>query len=342
VRDRPVDCGRIQAVAISALLLCGCVAGAALAAAKPAPVWSLSFSPDGKLLAAGAYRDIRVWDMETRTAHTAGSLSGPVRSLAWSRDGQTLAAGSGKPGETGEVGLFAVAQAIAPGVAPVTIQEHKDVVESVAFAPGGEGILSAGMDEKALAVQINPRKVVAAMQDHTNRVAAVAVSPDGKYVATGSLDKTVKIWSGVDYRPLANIDANVGQVYALVFLPSGEFAVAGEDGNIRVHRLAETKTGKLTGINGSLVRTMGGNRTPILCLAADAKSGMLVSGGEDRTVKVYFPGSNGPKHVLKECPEAVYAVAVTPDGSTVAAGSRDGKIRLWNAAEGKLITELMN
>lgn len=298
----------------------------------------MAFSPDGKRLAVGSYREVRVVDLETKASAVLGSLSGPVRCLAWSADGTRLAAGGGKPGEAGEVEVFSAQPGAAQ--APVAMGEHRDVVESVAFSPNGDAVLSAGMDEKALVTELSSRKVLAAMQDHTNRVTAVAVSPSRKYIATGSLDKTVKLWSGTDYKPLANLDANVGQVYALAFLPGEQLAVAGEDGNVRIYRISEARTGKLAGLNTSQVRTFNGNRTPILSLAASPKGDLLVAAGFDHTVRVFDLNRGAQKQLLQECPDAVYSVSVSPDGSLIAAGCRDGKVRLWNPTDGKLAQEL--
>jgi WD40 repeat protein len=300
------------------------VAAAAAAAVPSSPVWSLQFSPDGKTLAAGAHREVRLWNVETRTPlRTLSGPAGPVRCLAWSGDGRQLAAGGGLPAESGEV-LVWQSPADTPG-APVTMKEHRDVVESVAFSARGDALLSAGLDEKALAVSLSTRKVLAAMQDHTSRVVAVALAPNGRWVATASLDRTIKLWSAEDYKPVANIDAGLGPVHGLAFLPGDQIAAAGEEGNVRVFRLQES--------------TIPGNRTPILAIAGAARGGLLVYGGADRTVHVIDANTGNRRHVLRECPDAVYAVAVNPEGTLIAAGCRDGKVRLWSASDGKLAAE---
>lgn len=178
------------------------------------------------------------------------------------------------------------------------------------------------------------------MTDHTNRVVAVAVSPNGKYVATGSLDRTIKIWGTADFKPLANIDNPGGQVHQLTFLPDGNtLIVAGEDGNTRMYRLSESRTGKVTGVNSNLGRTLSGNRRPMYALAASLKGNLFAVGGEDPVVTVYDSGGNR-KYTLKECTGPVYSVSFSPDGTLLAAACRDGKVRLWTMSDGKLAAEL--
>lgn len=306
-------------------------------APRPVPVWSLAFSPDGKTLAAGSYQTVQLWDVESKTAgRKLGGHAGPVRCLAWSADGKQLAAGSGKPGESGEVRVWDVLD----GKLAARMTEHRDVVEGVAFSAAGDVIISASMDERALAIQVAAKKIVQTMGDHTNRVVSVSLSPNGKYLATGSLDKTVKIWSATDYKPLANLDYPGGQVYQVAFLPPGDqFIVVGEDGNSRIFRINESRSGKTTGFNINSVRTLNGNRTPINAVAVSTKGNFFTLGGEDKVVHVYDANGNR-KYQLKECTDAIYALALNPDGTLVAAASRDGKVRVWSTSDGKLAAEL--
>jgi WD40 repeat protein len=325
------------------LCLLGAVSAGGLQAAPPPPVWAVAFSPDGKLLATGGYRDVRLWDVAGRAPlRTLGGHVGPVRCLAWSADGTQIAAGGGLPGEAGDVKVWRAP--FEPGAAPLKpaaeTREHKDVVEGVAFATGGDAVLSAGVDEKALAVKLEPRKVVGSMQDHTSRVTAVAVSPSGKYVATGSLDKTVKIWAAADYKPLANVDTGA-PIQALAFLPGPDaFAVALEDGATRLYRLSEGRSGGQATVNLNLIRTLNGNRTPLFALAVAPRGNLLATGGQERVVNVYDLNNGNRRHLLKESPEHIYSLAFSPDGALLAAGCRDGKVRLWTTTDGKPAGEL--
>src|SRR5262245_61261721 len=73
-------------------------------AAPPAPVTALAYAPDGKLLAAGGYRDVAFIDPASGdVVATLGGLPGPVTALAYSPDGRRLAIASGAPGKPAEL-----------------------------------------------------------------------------------------------------------------------------------------------------------------------------------------------------------------------------------------------
>ena len=60
------------------------------------PVTALAFSPDGKTLAVGTYKEVQIWDPETRRlVRTLTGHADAVHTLAFTKDGKWLAAGSG-------------------------------------------------------------------------------------------------------------------------------------------------------------------------------------------------------------------------------------------------------
>src|SRR4051794_28358137 len=98
---------RALLTAAAGLLYTNLFPSASESAPAAAPVWSVQFSPDGKTLAAGGYREVRLYDVSGKTlTRTLAGHSGPVRCLAWTADSAELAAGGGLPGELGEVRLW--------------------------------------------------------------------------------------------------------------------------------------------------------------------------------------------------------------------------------------------
>src|SRR5215510_998029 len=72
-----------------------------------APVTAVTFSPDGKLLVAGCYGRIAIWDLATvRPVKVLTNVLGAVNDLRFSPDGTVLAVGGGQPSAKGDLRLF--------------------------------------------------------------------------------------------------------------------------------------------------------------------------------------------------------------------------------------------
>jgi WD40 repeat protein len=102
-------------------------------------VWSVAFSPDGKLLASGGEGGlIQLWEVEHRRP-LGDPLAGhtdDVRSVAFSPDGKLLASG-----EEEIIQLWEVEHRRPLGE---PLEGHTEGVMSVAFSPDGKLLASGG------------------------------------------------------------------------------------------------------------------------------------------------------------------------------------------------------
>ena len=150
-------------------------------------VYSLSFSPDGKMLAAGI--DDTVHLMDAATGEISNTFPGrKVYSLSFSPDGKILATGSDD-----KVRLWDVATGTIRTTFDTIFQEHTPNIWSVKFSPDGK-TLAASIYNTVHLWDVATNDIKAIFKGHVDDVYSVSFSPDGSTLASGSGDGTVLLW----------------------------------------------------------------------------------------------------------------------------------------------------
>ena len=286
------------------------------------PVGSLAFSPDGKLLAVGGYKDVQLVDAASgKIVATLQGHADVVRALAFTPDGTQLAAAGGLPARSGEIKIWDVQthRLLA------TMTGHKDCIYSVAVSPDGKLLASGSYDKLILLWGIDSGKQLRTLQDHIDAVFAVAFSPDGKRLASGAQDRTVKVWDVASGQRLFTLSEPLDGITAVAFRPSGtQLAAGGYDKVIR--------TWDLTDKGGTLAQSMIAHEDTILQLRYSPDGKTLVSSSADRTIRFWDAETLTSLKALDKQPDWVQAISFSPNGKWLAAGRYDGSVSVYDLA----------
>jgi WD40 repeat protein len=213
---------------------------------------------------------------------------------------------------------------VASGRALRTLSGHNGFVESVAFSPGGESLVSGCQDGSIKFWDVANGLEVKTLSGHTHSVNGVTFSPNGKLIASASADTTIKVWAADSGDTVLTLARHTSNVHQVAFSPDGDrLASASWDGTIK---LWDASTGKQ-------LLNLEGHLTGVCDVSFSTDGQWLVSaGGFDRTVKIWDLVKGQLSHALKGHTATVYAVAFDPNSQRIASAGEDGVVKIWDAS----------
>ena len=243
---------------------------------------------------------------------------GPVRAVAVSPDGRLAM--------TGSFDQSAILWSLADGAALAVLRFHDGAVNAVA-ALAGDRFATGGEDGRIAiwkAGEGTPLRVIAA---HQGPIVALAVSPDGRLVASASWDGTARVAAldkAGEERVLSGHQVNVNGV---AFAPDGRIVTAGYDLTLRVWPRDAGEPAIIT------------LSTPLNAVAV-APDGEMVTGGADGRVFIVTPDGK-VRATLEVGPTPVIALALSPDGSHIAAATIGGAVSVIERAAARVAFSLV-
>ncbi|MFK7959655.1 MAG: WD40 repeat domain-containing serine/threonine protein kinase [Phycisphaerales bacterium] len=277
----------------------------------------VAYSPDGRLLASvGTDRVVRIWDLAGgQPMHAMAGHADTVTGAAFSPDGRRLATCSADR----TVRVWDVMR----GSEIATLAGHTSWVSGVAWDPRGTWFASAGGDSNVLIWDAETLEVRARLGGYAHDVWGIDASPDGARLATSTGDGQLVVWDVASgERTLERTVSDFG-IWSVEYSPDGErVVVAGFDNRATVRDAA----------SGDLRLELGGSNLPVRAatFTTDGRFVIVAGFGALRT----FDAASG-EPVARSLSEQgdLHAVAMHPQGQSLATGGTTADVRRWGSEE---------
>jgi len=318
-------------------------------------VKDIVFSPDGDTLAIACDDNtVRFWDgvtgepMNTFTDYWC-------KVLKFSPDGSKLIGGSGEVIRIWDV---------ATGELLLTFAAHVNTIDSLKYSPNGKVIASYGGDNSVCLWNANTGEFLRNFREDTSEVSSIDFSKDGKTLAIVSSDGTLRLWNSQTGEKIKTITSET-KLNIVAYSPDGKtFACDDdEDGTMllfdantaellyslempahrqSVNDFRYSPNGRTLAVSNGfeiyfwnvdsseLQKTITGYAEVVGTVVYSSDQKTLVS--LDDIVRIWDLET---KKLLKtlSLEKSIREVANSPDGKTLACGTYDKTIVLWNISE---------
>jgi WD40 repeat protein len=244
-----------------------------------------------------------------------------VNDLAVSPDGRRIAVASQEADN-----LVRIFDADTGQPAGPPLRGHERHVQSIAYSPDGDRIATASSDK---AIRIwdahTAQPVGVPLRGHEDVVNGVAYSPDGHRIASASSDKTIRFWDAHTGQPIGAPLRGDVEIQSVAFSPDGHRLVSGDRNGLA--QRWDVDTGQPLG------GPLSTGQRAISATVAFSPDGqrIAVGGGFDFALHLFDAQTGLPTGQLSGHTNTVNGVAFSRDGRTIATGSDDRTVRLWDA-----------
>jgi WD40 repeat protein len=294
---------------------------------------TIAITPDGgTLISGGDDKTIRFWSLpEGRLIATLEGQNSPVQFLAVAPNGKTLVSG----GKESRLRLWSLPErrllmrldgnysacAIAPDSRAMIVHRSSDIelrsledgrllstvktdygVHSLAVSPDGKFLITASRENVKL-WSLPEGTLLRTAQPGSYNPLRFAFSADGRTLASWAEYDSPRLWSLPDLQPTARLQA---------------------DSNTRAVRFTSDGRQLLTGQGGGSLALWNAQPAAFQSYFFDP----------------VFSASKPPDKTIRAHKEGITALAVSPDGKTLASASHDDLAKLWSLPGGQLLATL--
>lgn len=307
---------------------------------------SISFSPDGSLLAAGlSDYTIHIWDVESGRIVNVLELdkSEFTADLVFSPIGTILATASISR-QLDDVSSTIRLWQVPTGELLNTLDGYSGETLSLAYSPDGN-VLAAGLKSGTTnMLRISDGELLSTLDGHDGGVNSLAFSKDGNLLASGSSDKSIRIWLVDDGLEQQVLEEHAGSVHFVAFTPDSQQLVSGsEDNAMKLWNI----------VDGTLIDTQDDHSASVLSVAISPTGDTIAAGSRDGSITLIHYTRGEVVELENQRDGAIQDVAFSPDGTLLIALSTnvtiksdgsdvqfDSATQFWRVDDGRLLNTI--
>ncbi len=269
-------------------------------------VTSVSFSPDGKMIATGSADGmVIIWNRNGRKIKDFKAHEKNITRLCFSPNSQNILTASGdKTFKRWSI----------EGKEITTFKGHEDEITSFSFSPDGHKVIS-GSKDKTLRLWNLDGTEIKTFRGYKQSISSVSFSPDGKIIASTS-NEMMKLWN-LDGKEIKTLNEGGNGVS---FSPNGQTVVIGYGNNVTLRRRDGSFIKSFYGNYPNPVFSRDGHTINTAVFSRQTLLASILKIDTGNTVYFNFLGHRN----------TVTSVSFSPDGKMLVSGSEDKTIKLWS------------
>jgi WD40 repeat protein len=286
------------------------------------PITSTAGLGDGKRVVTGGYDGaVGLFDLDTAQVDLLGYHEHLVNGVVVDTGGRARAASCSSDYT---VYLWDLARRERIGV----LRGHRDDVEDFVFISPSQGV-SASRDHRIILWDLDRGEIEHVFEDHDKDVLSLAYH-EGRLYSSGD-DKTLRVWDIAKRRSLETFGPFDVETDTCAIDPvHGRVILGCDDGVIRIF---DVRTGD--SVVEIPAHTSGIKKVVV------SRNGDVLSAAYDQRILIWDGGTFELRLELERVPHKwERSFSFSPDGGSVRAGTFDGTVLQWNAADGRRMNEI--
>ncbi len=322
----------------------------------PPVLTSVSFSPQGNLLAVSGYHEVLVHSLEgpaeegSKIVGRLVGLSERIESVAFSPDGKKIAAVGGSPARFGEIQVWDVAKQ----ELLVSTNIGFDTLYGASWSHDSKLIAFGCPDNTVRAIDATTGEQVLQQGAHNDWPLDTVFSTDDTHLISVGRDRTAKLTEVATQRFVDNITsitpgALKGGLISVDIRPGQEakenqIVFGGADGTPKLYRIHRVKK-RVIGDDFNFIRAYEAlpGRVYAVKFNSDGKWFLAGSSYDDPPdqvrlgeVRIYETETSKLICRVNDPLPAIYGAAISPDGTAAAIVGFDGSVRLIDPKSGEI------